>query len=247
MFHIVRPPVAPSWPSIVLVRNPLPTRDGTDPETIEHVRQIAPAAFHAEQFRAVTEADYVKAAAKLSSVSGAVATFRWTGSWHTVFVGVDPRDPADLITEPGGRTRITPRLEHEVRAFLTRYKLAGYDLEIRSAQYVPLDIAMELCVLPEYFRADVVEAVLTALKQLFDPANFTFAQPVYISRLYAAIEVVEGVDSVFFTKFQRFGQLPNGELDTGIMAMGPWEIARLDNDPDFMENGVIRITAGGGK
>ncbi len=55
--HIVQPAVAPNWPSISAVRNPLPTRDGTDPETIEEVRQHAPAAFRAEQFRAVTEAD----------------------------------------------------------------------------------------------------------------------------------------------------------------------------------------------
>ena len=29
-------------------------------------------------------------------------TFRWTGSWYTVFVGVDPRDPADLSRQPDG-------------------------------------------------------------------------------------------------------------------------------------------------
>jgi hypothetical protein len=29
--------------------------------------------------------------------------------------------------------------------------------------------------------------------------------------------------------------------------MGSWEIARLDNDPNFLENGVLRITTGGGK
>jgi hypothetical protein len=51
------------------------------------------------------EGDYAKAATKLDQVAGAVASFRWTGSWHTVFVGIDPSDPADLITQPGGRTQ----------------------------------------------------------------------------------------------------------------------------------------------
>jgi hypothetical protein len=254
--HAVQPAVAPLWPAIRTVRNPLPARDGTDAETIEEVRQLAPAEFRAEQFRAVVEADYTAAARKLPEVVGAVASFRWTGSWHTVFVGVDPRDPDDLITLPGGRTRLAPGLERRVRAFLTRYKLAGYDLEIRSAEYVPLDIEFELCVEPEYFRGDVVEAVREALSHrvnrdgrrgFFHPDNFTFGQPVYLSAIYAAIEAVQGVQSAFLTVFRRFGKTDNGELASGVLPIGAWEIARLDNDPNFMENGVLHITAGGGK
>ena len=151
------------------VRNPLPARSGTDAETIEHVRQFAPAEFRAEQFRAVTEADYTAATKKLPEVAGAVASFRWTGSWYTVFVGVDPADPDDLITEPGGRTRLTPGLTNLVKNFLTRYKLAGYDLEIKSAEYVPLELTFELCVQPGYFRGDVVEAVFQALSSRINP------------------------------------------------------------------------------
>lgn len=254
--HAVQPTVAPSWPAIRRIRNPLAAQDGTDAETIEAVRQFAPAEFRAEQFRAVVEADYTAAARKLSEVAGAVASFRWTGSWYTVFVGVDPRDPDDLITESGGRTRLVPGLAGRVRNFLTGYKLAGYDLEIRSAEYVPLEIAFELCVEPDHFRGDVVEAVRQALSNrvnadgsrgFFHPDNFTFAQNVYLSQVYAAIEAVQGVRSAFVTIFRRFGKTDNGELASGVLPIGPWEIARLDNDPAFQENGVLRITAGGGK
>src|SRR6185295_2673156 len=164
-------------------------------------------------FRAVTEADYVAAALKLPQVAGAVAAFRWTGSWHTVFVGIDPRDPDDLITLPGGRTRLAPRLEARVRAHLTRYKLAGYDLEVCAGEYVPLRVELDLCVRAGYFRGDVVEAVRRALdnrahpdgsKGFFHSDHFTFAQPVYLSRLYAAVEAVEGVDSLVVTVFERY-------------------------------------------
>jgi hypothetical protein len=254
--HAVQPTVAPLWPAIIRVRNPLPAQSGTDAETIEEVRQFAPAEFRAEQFRAVVEADYTAAAQKLPEVAGAVASFRWTGSWYTVFVGVDPSDPDDLITEPGGRTRLTTRLATLVRNFFTRYKLAGYDLEIRSAEYVPLEIEFELCVLPDHFRGDVVEAVRQALsnrinadgsKGFFHPDNFTFGQNVYLSQIYTAIERVPGVQSAFLTIVRRFGKTDNGELASGVLPIGAWEIARLDNDPNFQENGVLRITAGGGK
>jgi hypothetical protein len=256
LFHVIQPVVAPAWPAVNFVRNPIAARGGHEAETIEEVRQLAPAAFRAEQLRAVTEADYANAARKMPDVAGAVAAFRWTGSWYTVFIAVDPRDPADLITEPGGRTRLTPAFEQRVRAFVTRFKLAGYDLEIRSARYVPLEIDMELCVRPAHFRGDVVRAVLHALSNrtnadrsrgFFHPDNFTFGNPVYLSRLYAAVEAVEGVDSVFVTRFHRFGELPKQELATGVLDVGTWEIARLDNDRNAMENGVLRITAGGGK
>jgi len=256
LVHIVQPVVAPAWPAVQFIRNPLGAEGGLDFETIEEVRQIAPAAFRAEQFRAVTEADYAKAAAKHPSIAGAVATFRWTGSWYTVFVGVDPRDPDDLITLSGGRTLLAPALEKQVRSFLTRFKLAGYDMEIRSAQYVPLEIEFELCVKADHFRGDVVRAVAIALSNqvntdgsrgFFHPDNFTFAQPLYLSRLYAAIEAVEGVESVFITMFRRYGKSANGELEAAVLRTGPWEIIRLDNDPNRMENGVLRIVSGGGK
>ena len=170
--------------------------------------------------------------------------------------GIDPRRPQDLIAESGGRTRLTGPLERKVRAFLTRYRLAGYDMEIRSAEYVPLEIELELCVAPGHFVADVVEAVLEALsarvnpngsRGFFHPEHFTFGQAVYLSRLYAAVEAVEGVDSVVVTRFQRYGEMENDELASALLPIGSWEIARLDNDPNFMENGVLRIAADGAK
>jgi predicted phage baseplate assembly protein len=227
-----------------------------DAETVEQVRRRAPQAFRAEQFRAVTEADYAAAARKLPEVAGAVATFRWTGSWYTVFVGVDPRDPEDLVRRPRGLAVLSATLEQKVRAFLTRYRLAGYDLEIRPPRFVPLDIEIDLCVLSDHFRADVAKAVRDALSNrvpplgtlgFFHPDNFTFGQPVYLSRLYAAVERVEGVDSLVVRRFQRARERDRGELLKGVIEIGAWEIALLDNDPNFQENGVLRINARGGK
>jgi hypothetical protein len=253
LFHVAAmPPLA----NVTLVRNPLPAKAGAELETIEQVRQRAPAAFRAEQFRAVTEADYTAAAKKLPSVASAVASFRWTGSWYTVFVGVNPTDQADLIHLPDGFTNLSSGLEQQVRSFLTTYRLAGYDLEIRPPRFVPLEIDLDLCVDPAYFRGDVAHAVAAVLSNriaqdgipgFFHPSQFAFGQPVYISRIYAEIERVAGVDSAVITQFRRFGQLDNGELAAGVLPIGPWEIAQLDNDPSFQEHGVLRINALGGK
>lgn len=253
--HIVTPAALPGL-TIQTVRNPLPAQDGTDPETIEQVRQYAPVAFQAVQYRAVTEADYVAAALTVAGVAGAVAQFRWTGSWYTVFLGIDPSDPTNVVTLPGGRTELDPAFAAAVTAALETYQLAGYDLEVRSAQYVPLQIEIHVCVDADHFQADVVAALLLALGNgvlpdgslgFFNPANFAFGQPVYLSRLYAAVVAVEGVDSAEVVVFQRYGRQPQGELQNGVILMGPWEIARLDNDINLKENGTLTIDADGGK
>ncbi len=241
---------------VLAVRNPLPAQGGVAAETIEEVRQLAPAAVRAEQFRAVTEADYAAAALKLPDVAGAVARFRWTGSWYTVFVSIDPRDSAGLVVDPLGHIHLAPTLAAEVRLQLNRYRLAGYDLEIRPPAFVPLEIEIEICAKPGYFRSQVKQAVAAALSSgplpggrrgFFDPRNFTFGLPVYLSRLYAAVERVEGVESAVAKTFKRFGRVAQGELAAGMISVGPDEIAQLQNDPNFIEQGVLRITAVGGK
>ncbi len=63
------------------VRNPLAATGGVNAETVEQVHRRAPEAMRAVLKRAVTEADWARAAKELDDVSGAVATFRWTGSW----------------------------------------------------------------------------------------------------------------------------------------------------------------------
>jgi hypothetical protein len=254
--HVVKPDVVPAdWPDVVRVRQPLPANGGTAPETIEEVRQLAPRAFHAETFRAVTEEDYEAAALKLPAVAAAKCTFRWTGSWHTVFVAVHPRNPADLVTAPGGRTRLSDGLAGKLRTHLTRYKLAGYDLEVLSARYVPLELAVRVCVAPGHFRGDVLEGVGRALSNrrfasgevgFFHPSRFLFGQPVYLSRIYALVERVEGVESAVVSVFQRYWDGDGGELGNGVLSLGEGEIARLDNDPSFSENGVLHLSAVGG-
>ncbi|HET9229142.1 MAG TPA: putative baseplate assembly protein, partial [Thermoanaerobaculia bacterium] len=251
LVHAAGPIVLP----ITKVRQPLSAVGGTAAETIEEVRQLAPRAFQSETFRAVTEEDYEAAALKLPAVLAAKATFRWTGSWHTVFVAAHPRNPADLITLPGGRTRLSDDLARKLRAHLTRYKLAGYDLEVLTARYVPLEIALRICVAPGHFRGDALEGVRRALSNrafhrgefgFFHPSRFAFGQPVYISRLYEVVEKVPGVESAVITVFKRYWELAGDELANGVIPLGEGEIARLDNDPNFAENGVLRVTAVGG-
>jgi predicted phage baseplate assembly protein len=240
LWHVVS-----SDSGIVGVRNPLPARGGIEPETVEEVRQRAPSAFRTQE-RAVTAADYAEVAQRHGRVQRAAAALRWTGSWHTVFVTIDPL---------GGRT-VDPELDRELIAHVDPYRMAGHDLEIDGPVFVSLEVDLQVCVRPEYFRAEVRQALLDLFSNrvlpdgrrgLFHPDNFTFGQTVYLSRLYAAAQSVPGVASVHITTFKRRGSTDNSAIDTGFLQLGRIEIAQLDNDRNFAERGVFRLTLGGGK
>ena len=147
-------------------------------------------------------------------------------------------------------------LREAVNRRLESYRQAGYDLEIRPPQYVPLDIELEVCVLSGYFQADVEEAVLNALssrlrrdggKGFFHPDNFTFGESLYQSRLYAAVQDVEGVRAVHATRFRRLNRPDYGELAAGVLAVGPFEVVRLDNNRSLPDNGKLQLDTEGGK
>jgi hypothetical protein len=246
LVHVINPGTVVNFPSLVAVRNPLAAWGGIDPQPLEQVKLLAPEAFRAVQYRAVTADDYANAAERWPEVSQAVATFRWTGSWYTVFITIDPV----------GRNDVPDGLRQRVATWVTSFTQAGYDLEINAPIFVPLDLVIDICVDLYHFRADVEVAVLNALSNhvlpdgshgFFFPDNFSFGQPLYLSQLYAAIMAVDGVDSASVTQFQRWGELPASELLAGYIAMDRLEILRLDNDPNFPENGVLRLNMGGGK
>jgi hypothetical protein len=239
--HLVMTPAI----AVEAIDNPLPAFGGTDPEDVEAARRDAPQAFRTQE-RAVTAADYAAAAERRADVQRAAATFRWTGSWHTVFV------TADRL----GGAAVDPIFETRLRRHLEPFRMAGYDLEVDSPRFVALDLALHLCVKPAYLRSDVVQAVRAVLSStllpaggrgLFHPDNFTFGQPVYLSPIVAAAQAIEGVDSVRIDRFARLADPSPATLEDGLIPIGRLEIARLDNNPNFPDRGRLAVTAGGGR
>lgn len=231
--------------SIDLVRNPLPAVGGQEPESIASVRRRAPQAFRRQE-RAVTRDDYAEVTLRHGSLQNAAAAFRWTGSWHTVFITVDRHRGAPLTSD-----LIEPLTRH-----VDRYRMAGHDFTFREPVYVPLELALHVCVKADWFRSDVKRALLDRLSNrvlrdgrrgLFHPDNFTFGQSVYLSPIYAEAHKVPGVDSVVITAFKRQHSDEVLALQEGRIALDRLEVARLDNDPNFPERGVITLDLHGGK
>ena len=240
--HVVGAPAG-----IRSVRNPLPAWGGESPESVDQVRAYAPHAFKVQE-RAVTEDDYARMAERHSEVQRAAATFRWTGSWNTVFLTIDRRRGLPVL----GDNQFTETLLRH----MGRFRMAGHDLEIDGPRFVPLDIAVAICVEPEYFRGEIKAELIARLgtgvlpdgqRAFFHPDHWTFGQSVYLSQVYATILAVTGINSAEVTRLQRWGRNAAGELNAGVLRVERLEVVQLDNDPNFQENGRLTLNMRGGR
>lgn len=224
-----------------MINNPLPAQGGIEPESMDTAIQNAPDAFRTQE-RAVTAQDYVDFAQTCNpGIQSAACTFRWTGSWRTAFISVDPT-PA---------VQVNQQFKSSLLNCLDQYRMAGQDLDIDAPVYVSLEINMTVCVTAGYFASNVKEALLNVFSDsilpdgtpgVFYSGNFTFGQTVYLSPIYAAAQNTPGVDSVTITRFRRQGEKSSNGIPAGKLVMDPLEIPRLNNDPNYPDRGIFKLT-----
>ena len=91
---------------------------------------------------------------------------------------------------------------------------------MKTAQTVPLDIELKVCVQPGYLRGHVKAALLDLFSNrvlpdgqlgFFHPDNLTFGEGIYLSKLVARAQDVPGAASVVVNKLERLYLGPNGE------------------------------------
>jgi hypothetical protein len=139
---------------------------------------------------------------------------------------------------------------------MDKFRMAGHDLEVENPTYVSIDLTLTVCIRPEYISDHVVAALREELSNhllpdgrrgIFHPDNLTFGQTLYLSTIYEAALKVEGVESVQVDLFQRHDQPGKSALTDRKLILDRTEIARLDNDPNYPEMGLLRIYPIGGR
>ena len=134
---------------------------------------------------------------------------------------------------------------------LNRYRMAGYESYVPPAQYVSLDLIVEICAQPTAFQGDVEAALLTALGTgaagFFNPNNFTFGQTLWLSDLETAAQGAAGVAGLLQVLYRVRGRTaPMKKLRTSVTVGGD-QIIRCDNDPSAPDHGSLKIIVKGGK
>ncbi len=223
------------------VTNPFAITTGVDPESATSAKQLAPEAFRAETFRAVRDEDYRAHAERIPGVQQAGAKARWTGSWLSEFVTVDPEGAFSLNAE----------LRGEVQRVLDCVRQVGREVFVRDPRYLSLDLEIDICVQPSAYSGQVQERVIEALtvrqrgpyarNPFFHPDNFTFGTPLYRSSLEAAVQAVPGVLAVEEIRIRVRG-LANWQLFAdNVFAVSDDQILRVQNDPRFPDHGSLIV------
>jgi hypothetical protein len=230
---------------LIAASNPFAVTTGADEETASHIQRMAPQAFRAVQYRAVLAQDYEAAAETLPWVLKAGTSFRWTGSWMTVFTAADPR----------GAEQISIDQEIQLVELLNRYRLAGYESYAPPPDYISIDLIVEVCAQTGWLNNDVEASVLNVLGSATRPNDstafffadrFTFGTPLYRSRLEAAIQGAPGVLGVYAINYRKRGSFAGFVDLPEVLTPAPTQILRIANDPSWPERGTIRVIAEGG-
>jgi predicted phage baseplate assembly protein len=228
--------------------NPMPAQGGMSPEPMAEVKLLAPTAFRQHLQRAITADDYARLVEHdfHDQVQRVAARLRRAGSWYEVVVAVDQR----------GRLEADPALLKQIQRRLRRYRRIGHDVRVVSAIQVPLDVKLVICVLPGYLRGHVKAELLELFSNrrlpdgrlgLFHADNLTFGEGIYLSKLIALARSVQGVENVVVERLERYGEPSGQAIIDGVLALSPYEVARLDSDPNARENGRLELDLRGGR
>jgi hypothetical protein len=207
--------------------NPLGATGGADRESIEHARRHAPDVFRSLQ-RAVTAGDYAALAENYPGVERAAAV---APAWNFV----------DVYVVPSGGSNITD----ELRAGLLRYfetrRLVTTLVHIRDPVYVSINITIEIGAEPTFYAADVEARVRSAVEALFEIDALDFGQPFYVSKVYEAVEAVEGVHFADVTQFVGRRSQPPNQL---VVSTTPGRIPLRSRE--FPRQGTLTTSTTGG-
>jgi hypothetical protein len=167
------------------VVNPSPADGGVDRESADRAREAAPGTVRTFG-RAVALRDFEDSALTAGEVAKAAATWVWTGYGRAIHL---------TVAGPAG-TRFSPAALERLTATLTAERDPNHRLLVEGYTPVPVIIEATVTVDGRHDRAVVLAAARTALLGALSFERRRFAQPVYVSEVFATLQAVEGVLSV---------------------------------------------------
>lgn len=223
------------------VTNPFSINSAREAESIDSIKANAPEAYQHLPLRAVKLEDYQEILERDKRVQQARASSRWTGSWATDFVAVDPMDTTFMSEE----------LRNDINNTLDCIRQAGRAVCHKPATYLPVDLKVEVCAKSDFQNAKVICAIQSALTDrnnpdaFFHPNNFSFGEPLIRSQLEAAIQSVDGVKGIENIQIRKKGE-SNYQNFTSSLHVAAHEIIQINNNPEHPEAGHVSINAHGG-
>ena len=208
---------ASALPVIREARNPQPAAGAGPAEELDRARRLAPRLYRTQD-RAVTTLDYADLAREVPGVGKVLAVAL---GWNQVVLYVAPEGQ---VAEP------SELLRRDLLAHLERRRMITTDVLVVGPR--PADVYLKATVRAQPYvrRVDVEAAVEAAVAGYLSFEAVEFGQPVFLSRIYDAIQSLPQVASLNVDEFSR---TPGGAIARdGVIALSPYELAR----PGYRDN-----------
>jgi hypothetical protein len=213
------------------VTNRAQASGGADRESLQHARRNAPSVYRSLD-RAVTVQDYASLAQHHPGVARAAAV---APSWNYV----------DLYVVARGGLTLTDDLRAHLLQYFEPRRMLTTIVSVREPVFVDLNLTVEIGAEPTSYRLDVRRRAEEALRALFQIERVDFGQTFYLSKIYEAVEAVEGVAfaRVPGDGFRGFRSQPPGEeVDPSAATTGLIQL----RDREFPRLGILTVQATGG-
>jgi len=197
-------------PGIIAVTNVLAANGGADAESLQSIRQNAPASLRTLS-RAVTVSD-------IETLALAVPGVEWASANQQTYQLVN------LYICPFGGGNPTAAMSAAVQAALgPGVVMANTTVTLQNPTYVPINITVTVYVLDNYGNLSTQTAVEAALTNLLALPNTGFGFRVSLGAVYTAILQTPGVNYAFVTSLARYGvatltaPLTSGDTYTSLL------------------------------
>jgi predicted phage baseplate assembly protein len=178
---------------------------------------------HRSMGRAVTKDDYEAHARSL----GVAKVRAYAPGWNLI----------NLVVAPSGGGMPTDTLKRDLRAHFAEKRMITSQVEITDPIYVGVVIVGQVTVDHRYFNAQVQQSVDEKLRALWSFDNVSFADTLYLSKIYEAVEAIDGVEAAVISVFSR------NEYDEGIPGDGTLRFAF--NEIPYIK--ALTLPASGGR
>lgn len=176
--------------NLKLVYNAESATGGADAESSEEAVLRGPQLFRAQE-RAVTARDY-EAHSKAFGVGKARAR---AAGWNRI----------ELFVAPEGGGYATDTLKEDLRKFFEDKRIMTSILDIHDPQYINVCIQGTLQIDAYYFTEQVQQRVGKAIADLLAFEQVDFEYTFYLSKVYEAVEAIEGVAALHVSRLSRAG------------------------------------------
>lgn len=186
-----------------VVFNEQPATGGANPESSDDAVQRGPSLFRSMQ-RAVTAEDYEAHALEFGLAKARARAVAW--------------NHIEIYVAPVGGGQPTDTLKEDLRKYFNDKRMMSAIVDIRDPVYVNVCLAGTLEIDAYHFTEQVQQQVANTLAELLAFEQVNFQYKLYLSKVYEAIEAIEGVSSVFVSKLSSDGSatLPDkGKLEFG--------------------------------